>query len=53
VDVKLGSKWLSSDNKEFVLLQEQDDTVWYAHQDSMYCCRKEAFLERFRLVENQ
>jgi hypothetical protein len=50
--LKINSRYVDAHGKEFVVMQEQDDMVWYAHKDITYCCRTEAFLERFKLVEN-
>jgi len=51
--LKLGSRYVDSHGKEFVVTKQQDDMVWYVHGDNTYHCRTEAFLERFTLVENQ
>ena len=51
--LKPNSRYVDSHGKEFVVVKEQDDMVWYSHKDNMYNCRTEAFLARFTLLENQ
>lgn len=51
--LNINDRYVDSRGKEFVVMQEQDDIVWYAHEDTMYCCSKAAFLERFTRIDNQ
>lgn len=51
--LKVNDRYVDSRGKEFVVMREQDDIVWYAHKDVMYCCKIGAFLERFTLIDNQ
>jgi hypothetical protein len=57
-DVKLGSKWISSDYKEFVVLGIVENSVgiWVYYRtnerenNKEYSCLIESFLHRFTLV---
>jgi hypothetical protein len=57
-DVKLGSKWTSSDYKEFIVLGvvEGSKETWVYYRTNKrennveYSCLKESFLHRFTLV---
>lgn len=46
--LKINSVWVDQHGKQFVIVNLQDDMVWYSHKDVIYSCRTEAFLERFR-----
>ena len=50
--LKINSIWLDQHGKEFVVMDLQEDVVWYANKDVVYSCRIQAFLERFKPVEN-
>ena len=50
--LKPDSVWIDARGKEFRVMREQDGTVWYSHEDTMYSCRTEAFQERFKPQEN-
>jgi hypothetical protein len=57
-DVKLGSKWTSSDYKEFIVLGIVEDSkgTWVHYRtnkrdnNTEHSCLKESFLHRFTLV---
>ena len=48
ITIKIGSKWVGTDSKTFVVDNVQDEVVWYSHEDYLYSCNEEAFLERFK-----
>ena len=57
-EVKLGSRWSSSDHKEFIVLGtiKDDKGTWIHYRTNKrennveYSCLKESFLHRFTLV---
>jgi hypothetical protein len=50
--LKPNSIWIDTRGKEFVVIEEKDNMVWYTHKDTVYSCRSQAFQERFKPVEN-
>lgn len=56
--VKLGSKWISSDHREFwvIAVVERDGNVWVHYRDheaQEFSCFQDSFLHRFQEHDNQ